>query len=63
MNLQPLWQECLPNILIVVVVAFPAFLLLARLGRHALLERSYLLASVALQALFMAAWSQFNWLG
>jgi hypothetical protein len=44
-------------------VAFPAFLLLAPLGRNPLFDRSYLLAAVALQALFMAAWSQFNWLG
>jgi hypothetical protein len=30
MNLQPLWQQWLPNILIVVVVAFPAFFLIRR---------------------------------
>ena len=44
-------------------VAFPVFLLLAKLGRHPLFDRTYLFNAVALQALFMAAWSQFNWLG
>jgi len=44
-------------------VAFPVPLLLAKLGRHPLFDRAYLFIAVALQALFMAAWSQFNWLG
>ncbi len=44
-------------------VGFPAFLLLARLGRHPLFDRIYLLGAMALQALLMAAWSQFYWLG
>lgn len=45
-------------------VAFPAFLLLAPVGRrYPLFDRAYLFGAVALQALFMAAWSQFGWLG
>lgn len=44
-------------------VAFPAFLLLARWGRHPVLDRAYLACGWSLQALMMAAWSQFYWLG
>jgi hypothetical protein len=44
-------------------VAFPAFLLLAPLGRSARFEAAYLFPAVALQGLFMAAWGQFMWLG
>lgn len=43
--------------------AFPAFVLLASLGRSHAFDRGYRYAAVALQALFMAAWSQFYWLG
>jgi hypothetical protein len=44
-------------------VAFPAFVLLARLGEEPLVDRAYLFLAIALQAVFMAAWSQLYWLG
>lgn len=44
------------------LVAFPAFVVLAKLGQNEIIDRIIIYSFLILQALFMAGWCQFYWI-